>query len=320
MKEDKTRASFDQLGFVYSFKVGNTTSLRYVNFGFNYHKNKNFNRLFSAGGQLDGLSQSWQLAQEMTNAGVNSATIFDNILTSENPYRQYWNRYPVLGVLGATTGVVDWPKDETQLWGWNGYSNNFYSQEKGGINQYDFNIAFNIEDRIYLGATLGVYDVNYDRFTSYTEELDDDFGAENGGYTYVLKNVGPDGKETVLFDNSEVGGENITNKLQGLKQATNATGDYFFIQNLKAGQSGKTLLHIEFDGETEVNDYMDTAGKLMIAYAVEKDSAKTTTTSVKTGDQVKMWKLYALGGAALVAMILLIFSWRKDRKKGGEQA
>ncbi len=144
--------------------------------------------------------------------------------------------------------------------------------------------------------------------------------AENGGYTYVLKNIGPDGTVTVLFDNSEVGGENVTNKLQGLKQATNATGDYFFIQNLKAGQSGQTVLHVEFDGETEVNDYMDTYGKLMIAYAVEKDEAKTTTTTVKTGDPVKMWKLYALGGASLVVMILLIFSWRKDRKKGGEQA
>ena len=144
--------------------------------------------------------------------------------------------------------------------------------------------------------------------------------AENGGYTYVLKNIGPDGTVTVLFDNSEVGGENVTNKLQGLKQATNATGDYFFIQNLKAGQSGQTVLHVEFDGETEVNDYMDTYGKLMIAYAVEKDEAKTTTTTVKTGDPVKMWKLYVLGGASLVVMILLIFSWRKDRKKGGEQA
>ena len=52
MNEDRTRASLDQMGFVYTYKVGNTTSLRYVNFGFNYHKNKNFNRLFSAGGQL----------------------------------------------------------------------------------------------------------------------------------------------------------------------------------------------------------------------------------------------------------------------------
>ena len=44
MKEDNTRASLDQLGFVYSMKIGNTTSLRYVNFGFNYRKSKNFNR------------------------------------------------------------------------------------------------------------------------------------------------------------------------------------------------------------------------------------------------------------------------------------
>ena len=38
-----------------------------------------------------------------------------------------------------------------------------FSKETGGISQYDFNVSFNIEDRVYLGATLGVYDVNYDR-------------------------------------------------------------------------------------------------------------------------------------------------------------
>lgn len=196
MKEDKTRASFDQLGFVYTYKVGNNTSLRYVNFGFNYHKNKNFNRLFSAGGQLNGLSQSKQLADEMEN----SASSFDAILDSANPYLQYWNTYPVLGIMGATTGVVDC-YDGIVL-GWNGNSNNFYSQEKGGINQYDFNVAFNIEDRIYLGATLGVYDVNYDRFTSYTENLENDYGDKNGGYTldnyYNLKGTGVDLKLGVI--------------------------------------------------------------------------------------------------------------------------
>ena len=40
MNENKTRASFDQIGFVYSNKIGNNTSLRFVNFGFNYHKVK----------------------------------------------------------------------------------------------------------------------------------------------------------------------------------------------------------------------------------------------------------------------------------------
>ena len=192
MKEDKTRASLDQLGFVYTYKVGNNTSLRYVNFGFNYHKSKNFNRLFSAGGQLDGLSQSWQLAQELGASGVNSAASFDAIWNAENPYRQYWNQYPVLSVMGATTKVVEWYTPTTTdsglpmeglLLGWDGYANNFYSEEKGGISQYDFNISFNIEDRIYVGATMGVYDVNYDRYSSYTEDLNDDFGEANGGYT-----------------------------------------------------------------------------------------------------------------------------------------
>lgn len=202
MKEDRTRASLDQLGFVYSYKVGNNTSLRYVNFGFNYHKSKNFNRLFSMGGMLDGLSQSWQLTQELGNAGVDSPALFDAILDAQNPYDQYWNTYPVLSVMGATTGLVDWPLDATQLWGWDGYSNNFYSQETGGISQYDFNVAFNIEDRFYIGATLGVYDVNYDRFSSYTEELNDDFGEANGGYTldnyFGLKGAGVDFKLGVI--------------------------------------------------------------------------------------------------------------------------
>ena len=203
MQEDRTRASFDQLGFVYSYKVGNTTSLRYINFGFNYHKSKNFNRLFSAGGLLDGLSQSWQLANAMDASGMTSPSSFDQMLDADNPYQTYWNQYPVLSMMGATTGVVDWPVGADYLMGWDGYSNNFFSQETGGISQYDFNVAFNIEDRFYIGATLGVYDVNYNRYTSYVEDLNNDYGEENGYYTldnyYGLDGAGVDLKLGVIF-------------------------------------------------------------------------------------------------------------------------
>ena len=208
MKEDRTRASFDQIGFVYSNKIGNNTSLHFVNFGFNYHKSKNFNRLFSMGGILDnGLSQSWQLAElmngGMAGVGVTGPESFqDKIINVDNPYTKFWNKLPVLGVLGAQTGVVDWPAGQDKVMGWNCYSNNFFSKETGGINQYDFNVSFNIEDRVYLGATLGVYDVSYNRFSSYTEELNDDFGKENGGYTldnyYALDGTGIDLKLGVI--------------------------------------------------------------------------------------------------------------------------
>ena len=241
MKEDKTRASFDQLGFVYTYKVGNNTSLRYVNFGFNYHKNKNFNRLFSAGGQLNGFSQSWQLAQEMNSYNdvyddmgnvvgykyfVDFSSFQTKLLDAENPYKKYWRSYnnpdylPVLGVMGARTGVVDFYDYYGGFMGWNSENNNFYSEEKGGINQYDFNVAFNIEDRVYIGATLGVYDVNYERYSSYTENLlgytpgdnsdtniypikeEGDRVVNNGGYTlenfYSLEGSGVDLKLGVI--------------------------------------------------------------------------------------------------------------------------
>lgn len=200
MSENRTRASLDQVGFVYTNKIGNNTSLRFVNFGFNYHKSKNFNRLFSAGGALNGMSQSNYLADELEAWGMNSASEFDAVLDAQNPYSDYWNKYPVLGIMGITTGLVDYPNDA--VIGWNGHSNNFFSRETGGINQYDFSVAFNIEDRFYIGATLGVYDLNYNRFSSYTEYLNDDEGYENGGYSlenyYGLEGTGVDFKLGVI--------------------------------------------------------------------------------------------------------------------------
>lgn len=156
--------------------------------------------------------------------------------------------------------------------------------------------------------------------------------AENGGYTYLLQNVGPDGTKTTLFDNEKtVGGKNDNEEKgydlpEGLKQATNATGEYFFIQELKPNQSAKTILHVSFDGESEVNDYMDTEGALMVKYAVEKKTTgtnkkvKTIYSHTKTGDTMDLLKFIALMSAALLVAILAILSWRKDRREDGDEA
>ena len=145
--------------------------------------------------------------------------------------------------------------------------------------------------------------------------------AENGGYTYILRNIGPDGEVTTLFDNSAVGGEKVVGKLQGLRQATTATGDYFYIQSLKPGESAKTYLYVGFDGETEVNDYMDTYGAWRVAYAVEpvkpgQPPTNNPPTTTRTGDSTDIMKWIAVMAAALLSLILVIISWRKDRKDG----
>ena len=74
--ENRGRASFDQIGFVWSTKIGNKTNLRYVNFGFNYHKRANFNRQFSAKGNLNGLSLTNQMAGMLLNAGDESGLYY----------------------------------------------------------------------------------------------------------------------------------------------------------------------------------------------------------------------------------------------------
>ena len=46
----------------------------------------------------------------------------------------------------------------------------FLSRERGGVDQYDFNISFNINDRFYFGVTLGAYDVDYNKYSLYDEK------------------------------------------------------------------------------------------------------------------------------------------------------
>ena len=50
---DKTNASFDQIGFVWSNRTNKTS---FFNFAFNFHKSQNFDYILSAAGQLDGNS------------------------------------------------------------------------------------------------------------------------------------------------------------------------------------------------------------------------------------------------------------------------
>lgn len=204
-KESRGRASFfDQIGFVWSTKIGNDTKLRYVNFGFNYHKHANFNRQFSANGNLHGLSLTNQMANMLLTAGDESGLYyltnndFNDLLDASNPYisngyNGFWgvSGTPVLGAMGARTGLVDAQWDEegnigdTDIFGWDGTSGQYYSREEGGINEYDFNLSFNVLDRFYFGATVGVYDIRYNRYSSYYEDIT--YGPENGGY-FTLDN------------------------------------------------------------------------------------------------------------------------------------
>lgn len=150
--------------------------------------------------------------------------------------------------------------------------------------------------------------------------------AENGGYTYELIHYDKDGNEDVLFSNEEVGGENgkvpdpdgSGKELEGLEPATSALDDWFFIEKLSKDEEGMVVLHVAFDGETEVNDYMDTDGELNVRFAVEEKTKPGNR--VKTGDQSRliMWSAICLVSGTLLLVLALLM--RKKRGGSDEKA
>ena len=147
--------------------------------------------------------------------------------------------------------------------------------------------------------------------------------AENGGYTYSLTHTDKNGKETVLFSNDKVGGDAKPANMEGLEQATNALDDWFYLQTLGQGESGKVTLYVKFDGETEVNDYMDTDGEVILRFAVEltkmgvPDKEKGPShQQTKTGDYFPLWPFLLMILAGIALLVLLLMKRRRD--EGGE--
>ena len=166
---DKTKLSFDQLGFVYSHRVGRRS---YLNFGFNYHKSRNFNQILNAVGGLYNASQNKLTAMKY------------DYLKHESSYVQNlaWN-----AVDANYSNMMAYDEDLDQYDFMNGTAYMFGQYQKGYIGEYDFNISGNINERVYLGLTIGVHDVNYRSDSYYTEDL------EGGGFSEGLEYMKIDG-------------------------------------------------------------------------------------------------------------------------------
>ena len=143
-----------------------------------------------------------------------------------------------------------------------------------------------------------------------------------GAYTYKLTYTDPAGEETTLFDSDTVGGEEKSGAGEGLHQATDALEDYFFLDTLKKGQSGKITLEVALDGDTQGNDYQNTLADLQMNFAVELNTTGTNTTPpgrqgevVKTGDEMTMTPFITAACITGILLLLLTFYFYKENEK-----
>ena len=184
---DKNRWSFDNIGVVFATKIGNQTPLRYVNFGFNYKRSKSFYKNMSMSGMMGVVenpsnpgspyyvSQTNSMALQATDAeryvwdNSRQHLDFDTAIRIFSDPDAGW-----LGALGYQGGLTERDRIDNEPDLYVPFlpvepSSVFNSREKGGIDQYDFNVSFNINDRVYLGLTIGAYDVDYDKYSGYDE-------------------------------------------------------------------------------------------------------------------------------------------------------
>ena len=165
----KTHVSFDQIGIVFATQSGKTS---FLNFGFNYHKSRNFNHVLSAANALRGSSQSTQSVIK-DGAGLFGSyawsqlddLYFGNLIyDGEKLHNYYFDKY------------------------------DFTRANTGYIGEYDFNISGNIKNRLYLGLTIGVHNVHYKNYSEHYEYLFDD------------NNLREDFRDVLISDNHQITG------------------------------------------------------------------------------------------------------------------
>lgn len=140
--------SFDQVGVVFSKRTG---LQNFLNFGFNFHKSRNFDYVLSAAaGAVNGSSQNRQTTIKGVRGDLDT----------------YWGESQVDKLYGDLLSDKDgqmYDIDATQY--------DFNRAHTGYIGDYDFNISGNINNRVYLGLTIGIKDVHYSGYSEYFETL-----------------------------------------------------------------------------------------------------------------------------------------------------
>ncbi len=185
---NKTKFNFDNIAYVGYFPTGNDEGLVSWNVGFGYNRLKNFNRSYRMSGvqnysladyaaaiaTLSGIDQN---KMPSLGSGNNSATrsIYESLAGSWLPALAYQS-----GIIGGDNEVggntyhssfAEWD-EKNQRW----YSDSrpdhslLDVNERGAIDRYNISFATNISNRVFIGATVAVTDLNYRLSSEYTEE------------------------------------------------------------------------------------------------------------------------------------------------------
>lgn len=174
----KSKPSFDQAGFVWS---PSSKGSNYINLGFNYHKSTNFNQILTAVGRLDGASQNRLTAAKY-------AEIQNEVNKGNKDYANYLGDMIATGVDYGYQNMFGTNADGSMMNSLKGEDFLFGQYQHGYIGVYDFNISGSLNNRVWLGLTVGLHDVHYNSNSSYGEILEQVGTASDGSSVNAATN------------------------------------------------------------------------------------------------------------------------------------
>lgn len=188
----RTDFGFGNFSYVGYFPTGRDAGVKSWNIGFSYNKAKNFNRRYRAIGSPS-TSMADYAAARATNAysyiDNNGTQIIDGLSENELSSEYAYSNFEGLPVLGYGAGFFgdmynrgtyhsafgQWNGNETEWELFKPDETDLEISESGSIDEYNFSLATNVSDRVFIGATFAITDINY-RMTSWHSEY---FGSRD---------------------------------------------------------------------------------------------------------------------------------------------
>ena len=187
----KTNLSFDQAGFVWADIIGDES---FVNFSFNYHKSRNFDRLLNVnnrfarhndrGASLSKLAFAKSTKHSDSNGGYDLGQSENGAWYGyRNPQENDRFAYPFTqwDYLYTNAYNVDDVNNSDGDFLFSDASDYFFDEaNRGWIADFDFNFSGNFNQRVFWGLTVGLHSVNYKSYSVYDEMLVNTAGNEIG--------------------------------------------------------------------------------------------------------------------------------------------
>lgn len=180
----RSRLGMPQVGGVFVFESNDpNTAVQKFTFGINYERTGNFNRNFRAFGTTTESIGDYFVNRAngiaVNNLFINDGESLDGVYRFMGSNFGLEGQEALLGYQGFLISPESGANNETQynsnIQG-SSYGNDMIQRESGIKSVINFNLGFQVNDQLYVGANLNAHVINFDRYTSYFESVNNPQG------------------------------------------------------------------------------------------------------------------------------------------------